>query len=94
MPDSQLSAYEKLNWVLGHYNETDIQESREFNNSNEINGIHGRTDSISAIQSNLGETQSQSSVQNCKRCTHEEAQVHCQKLEHECWLKQQRLMDD
>ncbi|MBW0469470.1 hypothetical protein O181_009185 [Austropuccinia psidii MF-1] len=84
-PDSQLSAYEQISWLLSEQCEpSEVVE----NNKNSSQWL------MEGVINNLGDTASQSSQQKCKQQTHEEAQVHCQQVEHEHWLKQQRRINE
>ncbi|MBW0481755.1 hypothetical protein O181_021470 [Austropuccinia psidii MF-1] len=94
-PDSQSSGYEQLNWVLSNDQEpSDMQESQELLANHENNQIIGITDNQNGSQSNAGESQTQRSIKNFKRRINEELQIHCQKMEHEQWLKQKRQIEN
>ncbi|MBW0506176.1 hypothetical protein O181_045891 [Austropuccinia psidii MF-1] len=84
-PDSQLSTYEQINWLLSKQCELFQVVEDNKNRSQCI---------LEGVLNTLGDTASQSSQQKHKQQTHEEAQVHCQQVEHECWLKQQRRINE
>ncbi|MBW0554281.1 hypothetical protein O181_093996 [Austropuccinia psidii MF-1] len=90
-PNSLVKTYEGTSRPL--FNQEDMPESP---NSPMFNRIHG-DDSIISIsetqmesQGTMEETPSQASGQRRKRQTHEEAQLHRQKQEHERSLKQKK----
>ncbi|MBW0520211.1 hypothetical protein O181_059926 [Austropuccinia psidii MF-1] len=83
-PDSQLSTYEQINWLLSKQCEPSEVVEDNKNISQCI---------LEGVLNTLGDTASQSSLQKHKQ-THEEAQVHHQQVEHECWLKQQRRINE
>ncbi|MBW0572290.1 hypothetical protein O181_112005 [Austropuccinia psidii MF-1] len=94
-PDSQLSAYELIQRSLVQINERDesqhspiVRGELEIQNEQLICNIQNDS------QQTIDDTLSQSSFQKWKRCTHEEAQLHRQKIEHDRWLKRQRKMDE
>ncbi|MBW0517993.1 hypothetical protein O181_057708 [Austropuccinia psidii MF-1] len=83
-PDSQLSAYGKINWFLSE--QCDKSQVVEDNKNRSPCVLEGSPNT-------LGDTESQSSQQKRKSQTREEAQVYHQQVEHEWWLKQQRRIN-
>ncbi|MBW0491419.1 hypothetical protein O181_031134 [Austropuccinia psidii MF-1] len=84
-PDSQLSAHEKINWLL----------SKQCEQSQVVEDNKNRSPCVlEGAPNTLGDTASQSSQQKRKHQSHEEAQVYCQQVEHERWLKQQRRINE
>ncbi|MBW0562690.1 hypothetical protein O181_102405 [Austropuccinia psidii MF-1] len=84
-PDSQLSTYEKINWLLSEQCEPSQVVEDNKNRSPCV---------LEGVPNTLGDTSSQSLQQKHKCQTHEEAQVHCHQVEHELWLKQQRRINE
>ncbi|MBW0546012.1 hypothetical protein O181_085727 [Austropuccinia psidii MF-1] len=94
-PDLQLSSYERLNCLLsGNQDEVDdvhsVQVRPNLTNDNMEQPMLGQI----IAQNNLEASPSQSSSQQRKRCTSEEAQWYRQKLEHEQMLKRQWREND
>ncbi|MBW0525499.1 hypothetical protein O181_065214 [Austropuccinia psidii MF-1] len=84
-PDSQLSAYEKINQLLSKQCEP-LQVVEDNKNRSQC--------IMEGMLNTLGDTASQSSQKKHKQQPHEEAQVHFQQMEHEFWLKQQRRINE
>ncbi|MBW0510277.1 hypothetical protein O181_049992 [Austropuccinia psidii MF-1] len=94
-PNSQLSSYERLNYLLsGNREECEdihlVQVSPNLTNENMEQPMSGPIIS----QSNFEGFLSQSSSQRQKRHTSEEAHLYQQKLEHEHMLKRQQCEND
>ncbi|MBW0487611.1 hypothetical protein O181_027326 [Austropuccinia psidii MF-1] len=83
-PDSQLSAYEKINWFLSDQ----CEQSQVVEDNKNISPCV-----LEGAPNTLGDTVSESLQQKHKRQTHEEAQVYRQQVEHERWLKPQRRIN-
>ncbi|MBW0541447.1 hypothetical protein O181_081162 [Austropuccinia psidii MF-1] len=92
--DSQLSAYELIQRSLVQINEREeSQHSPIVRGELDIQNKQLICNIQNGSQKNIEKTLSQSSFQKWKRPTHEEAELHWQKIEHERWLKRQRKMD-
>ncbi|MBW0580220.1 hypothetical protein O181_119935 [Austropuccinia psidii MF-1] len=84
-PDSQLSAYEEINWLL----------SEQCEQSQVVEDNKNRSPCVlEGTPNTLGDTASQSLQQKRKCRTHEEAQVYRQQVEHEQWQKRQRRINE
>ncbi|MBW0500411.1 hypothetical protein O181_040126 [Austropuccinia psidii MF-1] len=90
-PDSQLSSYERLNCLL-----IENQEDHEDNHSNQVSpNLTTETMEQPFSGQIFGKLifealPSQTSTQQRKRCTSEEARLYWQKLEHKHILKKQQ----
>ncbi|MBW0555347.1 hypothetical protein O181_095062, partial [Austropuccinia psidii MF-1] len=83
-PDSQLSAYEQINWLL----------SEQCEQSQVVEDNKNRSPwALEGAPNTSGDTASQSSQQKRKLQAHEEAQVYCQQVEHEWRLKRKRRIN-
>ncbi|MBW0494538.1 hypothetical protein O181_034253 [Austropuccinia psidii MF-1] len=93
-PNSQLSAYELIQRSLVWINEREeTQHSPIVCGDLDIQNKQLICDNHNGSQQAIDETPSQTSLQKRKHRTHEEAQLHRQKIEHKRWLKRQRKMD-
>ncbi|MBW0499375.1 hypothetical protein O181_039090 [Austropuccinia psidii MF-1] len=94
-PDSQLSAYELFQRSLVQINEREeTQHSPIARGELDIQNKQVICNTHNESQQNIDKSPSQSSFHKRKHCTHEEAQLHWEHIEHERWLKIQRKMDE
>ncbi|MBW0546430.1 hypothetical protein O181_086145 [Austropuccinia psidii MF-1] len=94
-PDSQLSSYERLNRLLSENQEEHEDVHSDQVSPNLTTEIMEQPLSGQIMgQMNFESFPSQTSTQQQKRCTSEEAQLYRQQLENKCMLKRKRHEND